>query len=104
MILIQPSKLRTFKSIKSMLSCYSIVINKKYSINVENNSNELQIVKPTSNKYGNSRSSEIENFLKEKDIKYKHGYTSFICSCPRHVRRKLDIDEIDKLFINSVSG
>ena len=54
--------------------------------------------------YNISASKEIKKFLKSNNMAFKKGYTSYICSCPRHIKRQLDIDQLDKLFINCTTG
>ena len=51
-----------------------------------------------------SASKEIQSFLKSNNMPFKSGFTSYICSCPRHIIRQLELDQLDKLFINSTTG
>ncbi len=46
----------------------------------------------------------IKKFLDQKQMIYEQGHTCLISTCPRHVRRKIKLTEVDKLFINSTTG
>ena len=48
--------------------------------------------------------SEIKTFFDENNISFSEGYTCLISSCPKHIKKKMNLNEVDKLFINMTTG
>jgi len=49
-------------------------------------------------------SSEIKSFLNASSISFSEGYACYVTTCVRHCRKRIRINELDKLFINSTTG
>ena len=50
------------------------------------------------------QTGEIKKFLSENEFVHREGYTCLISTCPRHVRRKIRLSELDRLYINLTTG
>ena len=50
------------------------------------------------------KQKEMKQFLSDNNIAFTEGYACLVTSCPRHVRRKMRLNELDKLFINMKTG
>ena len=50
------------------------------------------------------QTGEIKKFLSENEFVHREGYTCLISTCPRHVRRKIKLSELDRLYINLTTG
>ena len=50
------------------------------------------------------QTGEIKKFLSDNEFAYREGYTCLISTCPRHVRRKIRLSELDRLYINRTTG
>ncbi|KAI0231150.1 Twinkle protein, mitochondrial [Lamellibrachia satsuma] len=50
------------------------------------------------------QTGEIKKFLADNEFVFREGYTCLISTCPRHVRRKIRLSELDRLYINRTTG
>ena len=48
--------------------------------------------------------SEIKDYLQKNDISFTDGYTCYITTCPRFVRRRMNMKQVNKMFINMTTG
>ena len=60
-------------------------------------SNDVEDVAPVS-------SADIKTFLNKNEISFKQGHTCFNMTCPRVVRRRMKLTDIDKLYLNMTTG
>ena len=49
-------------------------------------------------------SGQIKQCLTKLGLPITEGYTCFVTSCPRNVRRRVKLKELDKLYINMTTG
>ena len=49
-------------------------------------------------------SNEIKSFLNASSVSYSEGHACYVTTCARHCRKRIKINELDKLFINSTTG
>jgi ABC-type proline/glycine betaine transport system ATPase subunit len=49
-------------------------------------------------------SIQIKEYLQKNDISFTNGHTCYITTCPRYVRRRMTIKQMNKLFINMTTG
>ncbi len=47
---------------------------------------------------------EIKNYFQRNNLSVSEGYTCYITSCLRHVRKRLKLSEVNKLFVNKTTG
>ena len=48
--------------------------------------------------------AEIKSYMTKNDIGYTNGYTSYITTCPRYLKRRTKMKELNKMFINIKTG
>lgn len=48
--------------------------------------------------------ADIKKYLTAQNIKFDNGHTCFITSCPRLNKRKVKLEETDKMYINMTTG
>jgi hypothetical protein len=95
----------------------SLKLNPNKKISVHEISGQITIVRHSSDSATKSRGrvlkaeeikpvhvGEIKTFLDENNISYNEGYTCLITSCPKHVKKKFNLNEVDKLYINMTTG
>ena len=47
---------------------------------------------------------KIKEFLTESEMVHKQGHTCLITTCPRLTKRRMKLDDVDKLYINMTTG
>lgn len=49
-------------------------------------------------------STEIRSYLNSMSVSFTEGFTCYVTTCPRHCRRRIKVNELDRLYINCTTG